>query len=473
LQGQKICDPAYSAFKPYAQDLIIVANDGKKGALNESGKVIIPLEKQNIQVAYSDKLIMAQKDKTTWEFYDLTGKLLFTKACADVQGANEGIISIVNDKKQVGFIDMTGKDIAAPAYKKAFDFSEGQTLVKTQDGKLQLLNKDGKVVANLPGKDLGTAFSEGVASVRDGNNFTGIDHTGKALFAVKAVNMAPFHDGVASIERKVSKMNVAGLAAGLFSAAITGGTSFCIGGDGSVSFGGGLFDPYYYPGDHYHYHSGVYTDLLFEINYKDYKLGYINTKGEEIIPTKNDFNSPVKDKRILVKVKDKYGYVDTTGAILVPAEFDDISYFTPTDNDVVAVGKDEKYAFYKIGQGVASRWYAKVKPYSEGLAAVDLGEDNWVYINRQGNRIGQVVKYKSATDYSEGVATVGIGDNKLAVLDAAGNKILDTTTDYKVIDACHKGLIPVQDKTGKWGFLDKKGQVLVQSGYDAYRFGAV
>jgi len=469
--GVELIPPSYDRISPYSQDLLLVEQDKKKGIITTTGKIVIPVEMLNIKIAYNDNIIMVQKDKNTWAFYTLAGAPLFTKSYRNIQGASEGLISVVNDKKLVGFIDTTGKEIIAPTYKQAFDFAQGFTLVEEQDDKLALINKTGAKIAQLPGKELSSGFSEGIALVREGKNFSAINSSGKTIFTIKANNVAAFKNGTAAIERKVNKMNLGGLAASVLSIAVMGGNnlSFGFGSDGSFSLG--VMDPYYYGHsfDHRYYDAGYRGDLTFGVNYKDYKLGYIDKTGKEIIPTKNDFNSVVKDDKVLVKVNGKYGYVNTQGQVLVPAEYDDISYFTATDPDIVAVGKDDKYAFYQIGKGIVSRWYAKVKPYSEGLAAVDFGEDNWVYINRSGNRIGQISKYKKASDYAEGLAVVGIGNKKLAVLDQAGNKIVATTDAYKNIGNCHGGLLPIQDAKGKWGFLNKQGQVVVPPVYDDYK----
>lgn len=469
--GKQVVGVEYNAINPYSRDFLVVAKDKKWGALNGSGQVIIPLEMTSIKVAYLENMVMTHKDADDWKFYDLTGKELFSKNYKNVQGASEGLISVVNDKKQVGFINTEGQEVVPPIYKEAFDFTEGRALVKNNENKLAMLDKTGKVVANLPGKDLANGFREGIATVRDGNTYSAIDTTGKVLFNVKANGMQPFSNGVACIERNVNKMNFGGLALSVFSIAAMGGTglAFGIGGDGSFSLGAG--DPYYYGRsfDHHYYNAGYNRDLTFEVNYQKYKLGFVDKKGVEIIPTKNDFTSPMQDGKILVKVKGKYGYVNGLGDTIVPTEFDDISYFTPTDSDVVAVGKDEKYAFYQLKKGISTRWYAKVKPFNEGLAAVDLGENNWVYIDRSGNRLGQIVKYQEANDYSDGVATVQMGTGKFAVLDKAGNKIIEPTSDYKTIAACRKGLIPVKDQNNKWGFLNKEGKSVIAPEYEDYR----
>lgn len=470
--GQELLAPQFTTLNVYDKDLVVVSQNGKTGVVNSQRREIVPLQMLKIKPFLGEKIIAAQRDKTSWEFYSLEGKLLFSRSYKDVQGVGEGLISVVNEKKQIGYIDATGKEIVPPTYKKAFDFSEGLALVQKQDEKLALLDKNGREIAQLPGKELGTSFAEGVATVRDGNQFTGIDTTGKAIFTVKAFNVSSFHDGIAPIQRKVSKMNLGGLAASVVGIAITGGSNIAVAfdGDGGISFGAGYPYSYY---RHYnngsYYGAGYHAALDFNVSYKDYKMGYIDKKGNEIIPTKNDLNGTLSGGKILVKKDDKYGYVDVQGNPVVPAEYEDISYFTKSDADIVAVEQKDKYAFYQLGKGIVSRWYEKVKPYQDGLAAVDLGENNWVYINRQGNRISPLAKYKYAQDFSEGVATVELENKRLAVIDSQGEKVVDTTTAYKKIEASRYGLIPVQDKNNKWGFLNKKGQSVVQPHYDAYK----
>lgn len=58
------------------------------------------------------------------------------------------------------------------------------------------------------------------------------------------------------------------------------------------------------------------------------KYGFINVRGNIVIPTRFDWASQFNEDRALVLISGKYGYIGETGAIAVPAKFDGVDRFS-------------------------------------------------------------------------------------------------------------------------------------------------
>ncbi|CAM4416883.1 WG repeat-containing protein [Paenibacillus typhae] len=157
--------------------------------------------------------------------------------------------------------------------------------------------------------------------------------------------------------------------------------------------------------------------------------GFINQQGKLVIPKDNYYDSKAFSEglaayRTLTTVS-KYGYMDMTGASIIPPQ------------------------------------YKKANPFSEGLAAVQIGE-KYGYIDTKGKIVIKAL-YDSATDFSEGLALVSL-KGKYLYLNKKGTVII--SANYSNADLFHSGLAAVQ-KESKFGFIDKKGQLVIPAKYDA------
>ena len=92
--------------------------------------------------------------------------------------------------------------------------------------------------------------------------------------------------------------------------------------------------------------------------------------------------------------------------------------------------------------------------------------DKWGYIGRDG-KIAIAAKYDEAQDFTDGIAVVRQGAKKFFI-DKTGRApflLPSTVTD---IGMFNEGLAPVKID-GKWGFIDKKGNVVIAPQYNEVR----
>lgn len=102
-------------------------------------------------------------------------------------------LACVELNNRYGFIDKTGKIIIPCIYKGAFDFSEGFAYVMNSNGDSGYINKTGKMVIKGEGYD----FSEGLAAIIKVSGTEFIDKSGNVVFSTP-FRCRSFSDGLAA-----------------------------------------------------------------------------------------------------------------------------------------------------------------------------------------------------------------------------------------------------------------------------------
>lgn len=132
------------------------------------------------------------------------------------------------------------------------------------------------------------------------------------------------------------------------------------------------------------------------------------------------------DGLAMVHKGDKYGFIDKLGNEVIPCIYD----FLPGRLN---------YNFH------------------DGLAFVMQGEKHF-FINKEGKEAFPY-NYDYATYFSDGLAVVGKGD-KYGYIDTNGKEVISLTDKY-IGESFSDGLAAVWNDDGKYGFIDKKGDLLI------------
>ncbi len=261
------------------------------------------------------------------------------------------------------------------------------------------------------------------------------------------------------------------------------------------------------------------NNIIFEISYShatdfynglaivwngNMKMGCIDKTGKEVLPLIYQDVIRVPSYKIVFakKKRGKYGVFDYNGIQKVPFIYDEVDYFS---EGLAAVKKGRKWGYIN-GEGnvVIDALYNSADEYSEGLAAVKKGK-KWGYIDKNGKVVIDFL-YDYAERYVDGVAVVRQGDN-WGVINKLGHFIVDCVYDWHIEhDKGTNSLIIRQNgldgvmslsgdimipptygiirgfvsspkrseayeisavmKGGKWGFIDKFGNIISQCIYD-------
>ena len=214
----------------------------------------------------------------------------------------------------------------------------------------------------------------------------------------------------------------------------------------------------------------------------DGKYGVIDMKGKEIIPCTHEHIYDCSEDMFLYRTKDEdynywYGWLDKKGNVVIEAQYSDAGLFN--DGLALAIRKNDKkswineYAFInKKGEIVVDfNTYAKMQSFSEGLAAVNVENDNkdvWGYINTKGEVV-IAPTYGYAYSFGDGVAIVGKNDKKF-VIDTKGEVVFIPEKDMIFLEEeFSEGLMPVakgNDLKAKCGFINTKGEEVLPFEYD-------
>ena len=204
------------------------------------------------------------------------------------------------------------------------------------------------------------------------------------------------------------------------------------------------------------------------------KYGAYNLQGVPIIPAKYDtideFERLDGSESWLVKVKaqDKYGVYDNNGNVIVPDNYDDIGRVTSALG-VIKVKSGDKYGYVDInGKLLIPVEFDQASDFElynnpNLWLAVVRKQDNYGVINNSGDIIIPFGHNKIIPLHlNEEIINLNTNDN-YAFLNSEG--VLVDLSEYETIRPIREGLLAA-NKEGKWGYLDSKGDEVIEFKYD-------
>jgi serine/threonine protein kinase len=204
--------------------------------------------------------------------------------------------------------------------------------------------------------------------------------------------------------------------------------------------------------------------------------GYIDEKGDEVIPAQWDGAEFFSDGLARVKKGDKYDYIDPSGRLIGrnPSQehyaWDEAGSFS---EGLAPVATGGKWGFIDDeGQLAIPAEWEKADSFSQGLARVERAGLSG-FIDTKG-RLVIPAQWKQAGPFSEGLAWVRV-ETPAATLDAEGKAVLGAEAKFGFIDPAGKLLIPAKwddarpfseglaaVKTGAdFGYIDSHGELVI------------
>jgi len=181
-------------------------------------------------------------------------------------------------------------------------------------------------------------------------------------------------------------------------------------------------------------------------------------------------NPPVRIRDIPlfpIRAEGKYGYIDTTGRVVIPPRYSRAEPFSDglglvkgqypgfiTADGVVVIGVDE------AGPGDA------YKPFSEGLAPFRK-DGKWGLLNRKGKVIMEP-RFADIGPFSHGRAVVRVGAQdswgigKRGFIDTTGNVVIEPVYNEALEFSDGLAAVNLQGVYGQWGYIDPQGRMVIE-----------
>lgn len=174
----------------------------------------------------------------------------------------------------------------------------------------------------------------------------------------------------------------------------------------------------------------IWNEGYLAVQGENKKIGFYKDDGTRIAPFVYDEVSDFENGHAIVKVNDRYGYIDGKG------------------NEIPPVYKEARY-------------------FEDGAAPVlDEAKNVWGVINEKGDYIAQPAYKATGPSYSEGLLAVQNRNTLWGFIDTKGNEVVKPI--YKsVIPRFSEGYTAVQEESNLWGFMDTKGVMTAEAKYKA------
>ena len=204
---------------------------------------------------------------------------------------------------------------------------------------------------------------------------------------------------------------------------------------------------------------------------KDNEQSVYDTQGHTVVPSgQYEKFSEFIDGYALVQSKGKYGLIDSLGNEVLPLVYDDMVALR-RKNTTALIGcykgqllRGGVAGFVNLkNEEVIPFKYDDIDAFSEGLAAVrENGGDKYGYIDAKGRWVIKPA-FEAAYPFADGCAVVAIGGKKGAV-DKKGKLVVPINYD-KAANQYKGGVLAVY-KNGAWGALGLNGDEVIPHRYD-------
>ena len=215
------------------------------------------------------------------------------------------------------------------------------------------------------------------------------------------------------------------------------------------------------------------TDRLFPIyvregrSRKRYNAGYIDCTGQIVIPVQYEDAYPFRNGLAAAKQSGRWGVIDPSGTFVISPTYRRPLVFTEGRAELPTLDEkdgDKRGVISSAGEVIVKPRYRSVSHFSDGLACVCDGQ-LYGYIDLEGNQVIPPF-FEDARAFSEGLAAVKLNG-------AWGYIYPDASTAVPIRYICERGMAgPFRDglarvaRNGRWGYINKDAKFVVEPNFD-------
>lgn len=435
--GNEIIKPQYDDFDTLAnsaQQLFYIAEKQPLyGMVNTEASLVIPTNYLQIKT-YQDGLVAVQDRSGRWGFIDLVGKVVIAPKYKAVRDFHEGR-AVVYYKSRWGVIDRQGQVIVPFEYSRIGTFSEGKAWVQLKNGHKGYINLQGELLFEGPYQKLGN-FKQGVASFLMAKKGWGLlNAKGEVIFKPQRRVRSPY------------QFNELGVAI------VKVGKKYRL-----LSHRGEWASKQSYD------YIRAFSDsvAIVRLAGKEGRYGFIDTTGELVVGKTfkklQDFSS---GRAVYLSEKNrKMGCINKQGQVVIQPAYSRIYNFE--GNRAIAVEAYSKVGVIDTaGQLIIPCQHKKIMAVEDGLALVRRYMNAFYFVHEDNKRHSPYA-FQKAHPFSDGVAPFCLR-NKWGLIDKKGLQVL--TPKYADMTPFEAGMSKVKVQR-LIGVVDSKGAVIIPPEYE-------
>lgn len=371
--------PAYSFALDFTNEVGIVEREGFWGMVDNTGAELLSCQYDELSFLENtgNKVLRIFKKEEKYGLIDTLGQLAISAQYNDIGLFSDGRLA-VKHKNSWGFVDRNGREVIPCRFDEVGIFSEGRAPVRL-GSKWGYIDRNGNLELDFQFSKAG-AFQNGLAPVkREGPYYGYIDRQGTWVIAPRFPKAGVFDRGVAMVEEM----------------------------------------------------SGPY-----------FRYGLIDRQGNYVAKPKFVSLTPFDRHGLAVAGLGgspvKYALVNLQGQIITSLAFRSIA---PFSEGLARVQKGDGYGFIDTtGRLVIKPDFFKASSFSEGKAAVWLSAGECGFIDKQGHLIVKP-EFSRCMDFHEGKAIVYRGSQRAGLIDAQGNLIIEPHINHLLDFSDGRGLV--------------------------------
>jgi WG containing repeat len=165
-----------------------------------------------------------------------------------------------------------------------------------------------------------------------------------------------------------------------------------------------------------------------------------------------------------VKVEGKWGFIDTSGELRIPAQYSDVNEFGELSVEGIAVAMGDLWGFINSkGEWVVDPRFHLAENCVDDFAAVEMDDGNWRFINRDGDLVDGT-GYERVQCFVDGPPAVTFeGDHEWTYLDVKRSRLLPVR--QHIPEGFDEGLTPM-NAGSIWGYVDESGAFVIAPKFD-------
>lgn len=198
------------------------------------------------------------------------------------------------------------------------------------------------------------------------------------------------------------------------------------------------------------------------------KYGYIDKTGKLAIPPQYEEAGAFSDGLAPVQVGGKWGFIDTSGNLIIKPQFTMVESFS---EGLAKVWIDNRVGFIdRTGKLVIPNNFESANSFSDGLAIVQV-DQQWSFIDKTGKLLMPPQPH-FLSSFSEGLAAIAV-NGKYGFIDKTGKIVIEP--QFEEVRSFSEGLavVKVRESTfsARWGYIDKTGKFAIEPKFfEAQRF---